>query len=309
MAKFPRPSIQPIVKPSDLKKAIVEQNKKLAESVKIKKEEIKSLKSEHKDAEKELYNIKADCEDAFSELKSVGKELSAVQDKLKTAENRLIKTYETESRAYSSTEVLKEVVSSLTSESQTLSSKVSELNVQKNACKGLSKTLASLKKDIERELSEIAKLKSSKSYYKKQTDTAAGKCNEMIKKSLEVKESLEASTESFKAELKVIDKKLSIARAQSGKDISALEESIVDKNLKLDEIDVMISKAENEYLSWEKKISVAKNNILEEEDKIKTVKKNFKEWQVGAVEEVARMKLKGRIENIDKAGLKDVLGR
>ena len=71
----------------------------------------------------------------------------------------------------------------------------------------------------------------------------------------------------------------------------------------------MISKAESEYLSLEKKISVAKNNVLEEEDKIETIKKSFKEWQVGAVEEVARMKLKGRIENIDKAGLKDVLSR
>ena len=71
----------------------------------------------------------------------------------------------------------------------------------------------------------------------------------------------------------------------------------------------MVSKAEKEYLSWEKKISVAKNNVLEEEDKIETINKNFENWQVSAVEEVARMKLKGRIENIDKAGLKDVLSR
>ena len=58
-------------------------------------------------------------------------------------------------------------------------------------------------------------------------------------------------------------------------------------------------------LSWEKKISVAKNNVLEEEDKIETVKKNFEGWQVSAVEEVARMKLKGRIENIDKSDFKN----
>tara|TARA_R110000824_G_scaffold106038_4_gene250623 strand:- start:9124 stop:10053 length:930 start_codon:yes stop_codon:yes gene_type:complete len=309
MAKFSRPTIQPIVKPSDLKKAIVEKNKKLGESVKILKDEIKSLKSEHKDAEKDLHNIKADCEETFGELKSVGDELFAVESKLKTAKGRFKETAEAESKAYSSTEVLKEVVSSLTSESKTLSAKVNQLNVQKNACKGLSKTVASFKKDIENSLSEIAELKTSKSRFKKQTDDAAKKCNEMIKKSHEVKESLETSTESLKAELKVIDKKLSIARVQCGKDISDLESSVVDKNLKLDEVDVMISKAESEYLSWEKKISVAKNNVMEEEDKIETVKNNFKEWQVGAVEEVARMKLKGRIENIDKAGLKDVLSR
>ena len=39
------------------------------------------------------------------------------------------------------------------------------------------------------------------------------------------------------------------------------------------------------------------------------IKDNFETWKVTAVEEVARMKLRGRIENIDKAGLKDVLGR
>ena len=129
----------------------------------------------------------------------------------------------------------------------------------------------------------------------------------MIKKHDEVKVSLQESTESFKAELKVIDKKLSIARVQCEKDISVLKDGVIDRNLKLDEVDVMISKAENEYLSWERKISVAKNNLLEEENRIETVKKNFKTWQVDAVEEGARMKLRGKIEKIDKAGLKDVI--
>ena len=131
----------------------------------------------------------------------------------------------------------------------------------------------------------------------------------MIKDKDTLEELLNKSSESFKAELKVIDKKLSISRIQCEKDISALNDCVIEKNLKLDEVDVMISKAESEYLDWEKKINVAKNNVLEEEDKIETIKKNFKDWQVSAVEEVARMKLKGRIENIDKAGLKDVLSR
>ena len=71
----------------------------------------------------------------------------------------------------------------------------------------------------------------------------------------------------------------------------------------------MISKAENEYLVLEKKISVAKNNVLEEEDRIETVKENFEEWKISAVEELARMKLRGKMKNIDEAGLKDVLSR
>jgi len=300
---------QPVVpfNPSDLKKSAVARNKKLAEANKDLEAKMKVLKADHKDAEKDLRLLKANCEDVFNELSSAGDDLTVANIKLKTAKDRFQETSEAESRAYSSTEVLKEVVSSLTSESSSLSAKVADLNMQKNASKSLAKTIASLKTDIEASLSEVAKLKSSKSRHKKQTDDAANSCNEMIKKNDEVKASLESSTESFKAELKVIDKKLSIARAQSGKDISQLEDSVVEKNLKLDEVDAMIIKAESEYLSWERKVSVAKNNVLEEEDRIEMVKKNFDIWKVDAVEEVARLKLRGKIEKIDKAGLKDVL--
>ena len=35
-------------------------------------------------------------------------------------------------------------------------------------------------------------------------------------------------------------------------------------------------------------------------------KKKFEGWTVKAMEDVAKLKLKGRLENIDKAGLKDI---
>ena len=73
MAKLSRPTTQPIVKPSDLKKAIVEKNKKLSESVNLLKQEIKSLKSDKKQAEKDLHSSRADCEAVFNELESAGK--------------------------------------------------------------------------------------------------------------------------------------------------------------------------------------------------------------------------------------------
>ena len=37
------------------------------------------------------------------------------------------------------------------------------------------------------------------------------------------------------------------------------------------------------------------------------VKGDFKDWKVQALDEVARKKMKGQIENIDKAGLGEVL--
>ena len=309
MAKFSRPTIQPLIKTSDLKKAIVKKNRKLGESVSILKQEIKSLKSEKKQAEKDLHSIQADCEDRFNELESVGEELSAVQKKSLSAKKNLDKRLVAEAISKGSCQKLELSVSNLQSKSDSLASKINYLHEQEEEYKALSKKLSTLNINVEYCTDDLAKLKASKSRFKKQTDDAAKKCNQMIKKHDDVKASLEEAGESFKAELKVIDKKLSISRTKYEEDISTLQGNVAEKNLKLDEVDMMISKAESEYLSWEKKISVAKNNVLEEEDKIEVIKKNFENWQVSAVEEVARMKLKGRIENIDKAGLKDVLSR
>ena len=284
MAKFPRPTIQSIVKPSDLKKAIVEQNKRLAESIKIKKQEIKSLESDKKQAEKDLCSARGDCEEVFNELKSAGKELAAVQESIPSAEAKLKGLLEASSETYSSSKKLKTDLSKLENKHKNLVSKINHLHKQEEEYKPLTQSLEMLNVDIECSTDKLSKLKTSKSRFKKQTDDAAEKCNQMLKKRDQIKVELNQATRSFEAELKIIE-----------------------KNLKLDEVDSMVSKAERKYLALEKKINVAKNNILEEEDRIETVKDNFKAWKISAVEELARMKLRGRMKTIDEAGLKDVL--
>ena len=43
------------------------------------------------------------------------------------------------------------------------------------------------------------------------------------------------------------------------------------------------------------------------QDDLNRARKRFSDWKLSAVDEVARMKNKGKLENIDKAGLRDVL--
>ena len=309
MAEFSRPTIQPLVKTSDLKKAIVEKNKRLGESVEILKQEIKSLDSAKKEAEKDLHSAKADCEDAFNELESAGKELAAVKKKSLSAKKKLDERLIAEAISIGNCRKLESSISKLQSKSTGLASKIAYFLEEEKKYKSLSLSLRALNINIERSTDDLAKLKTSKSQFKQQTDAVAKRCNEMIKKHDEVKASLEEAKESFKAELKVIDKKLAITRSQCAKDISAIQDNVIDKNLKLDEIDSMIIKAESKYLSWEKKISTAKSKLKEEKDNLVVAKKNFDSWQVTALDELARLKLKGRLENIDKAGLKDVFSR
>ena len=48
--------------------------------------------------------------------------------------------------------------------------------------------------------------------------------------------------------------------------------------------------------------------IDRENSEIAKIKERFKQWKIVQLEEQAKMKLKSRIEYIDKAGLKDILG-
>ena len=42
--------------------------------------------------------------------------------------------------------------------------------------------------------------------------------------------------------------------------------------------------------------------------KLSKVREDFKKFKIIALEDVAKMKLKGKLNTIDKAGLKDILG-
>ena len=86
-----------------------------------------------------------------------------------------------------------------------------------------------------------------------------------------------------------------------------MDEEINSKNKEIDKLNSIIEQAKDDYLKQEDKINVAKNNVFEEEARIDIVKENFEKWKISALEEVAKMKLKGKMESIDKAGLKEVL--
>jgi len=80
------------------------------------------------------------------------------------------------------------------------------------------------------------------------------------------------------------------------------EQSIDLKTLKS-----LVNKKEDEYIVWERKIENIQKSVQSEESRISKIKKNFEKWKINTLEEVARLKLKRKIENIDKAGLQEIL--
>ena len=65
-----------------------------------------------------------------------------------------------------------------------------------------------------------------------------------------------------------------------------------------------IVSVENRVNDAEERIEIA---IKQEQDKVSKIMGDFKDGKVDALDGVARMKMKGKIDNIDKAGLKEVL--
>ena len=298
-----------VLSKKDLKTAIVNKNEALKKANKNLQSDIKSLKAEKKQADKDLLTVRADCEDAFNEMDSAKTELSAINNHIESEKKSLDKIRSNKSKATYAIKKMEKTLLSNQEENDRLVSDIISLKNEKEEFSSLTSELKSIQMDIDSNKKELDKIKASKKRFKKQVDNCAKNCNEMLAKQKKIQDSLNDENAKYNAEMEVINKDLSISRSQCAKDKLALNESLAEKNIKLDETDSMIMKAEKEYIGLEKKIGIAKNNILEEESKIEDIKERFEAWKVSAVEEVARMKLRGRIENIDKAGLKDVLSR
>ena len=69
----------------------------------------------------------------------------------------------------------------------------------------------------------------------------------------------------------------------------------------------LVSSTEDKYVEWEQKIAKAKIIADKEVERNKNAKDQFKRWKLGVLEEVAKLKLKSKVDKIDKAGLSDIL--
>ena len=109
------------------------------------------------------------------------------------------------------------------------------------------------------------------------------------------------------AKIKVIQKDADEEKAKYDDACAKLKEMKQDKSLELKSVDSLVGKKEDEYIMWERKLEKIKESYESEQERISKIKGNFEKWKVNSLEEVARLKLKNKMENIDKAGLKEIL--
>ena len=107
-------------------------------------------------------------------------------------------------------------------------------------------------------------------------------------------------------------------KLENGQEMGRLDHAIADRMSELDNMDISIKRKAYELSTIQSRIGSVEERvndaeerieiaIKKEQDKVSKIKGDFKDWKVEALDGVARMKIKGKIENIDKAGLKEVL--
>ena len=89
--------------------------------------------------------------------------------------------------------------------------------------------------------------------------------------------------------------------------LSKAEKEKDEINEELQAIKNLCINTEDEYIKWEGKVNKAKSNVESEIKKKEIAVDNFKKWKIGVLEEVARLKLKSKVDRIDKAGLSEIL--
>ena len=69
----------------------------------------------------------------------------------------------------------------------------------------------------------------------------------------------------------------------------------------------LVGDTEDKYIKWEQKVVRMKSKADKEQDRIKKAKERYETWRISVLEEVARLKLKSKVDKIDKAGLSEIL--
>ena len=305
MAKIGKRKI--FISNKDLKQAVLKKNKALEarnktieSSLKDKEKELKSLEKEYNSKSKEYGKLVRDIEFQEDRMQKVNGGIYS-NERLLSEKLKLVSNAEKEYQE------CKEGVLRFEEEEKKLKDDIKALEFYKSKCEVSKTELAGIQTKKDNALDEldavndeislsIEKGKEKVAYYEDQYDDLeeqAKKHEDMVH---QFEQRLIETQELFKEE----DNKL--------KDLLAKSEKERDKaSQELQAIKNLCNNTEDEYIKWQIKIKKISEKADKEEERGKKAKEHFAKWKIGVREEVARLKLKNKVDNIDKAGLSDIL--
>ena len=286
-----------VIKANDRLKA---KNKALESSVKDKEKELKSLEKEYNSETKKLSSLSKDVQ--FQEER-VQKIKSGVfsNEKLLAEKLKEIDKAEKELCEYES------AVEKLEDKENKLLDSIVTLELYKSKCEESKTELASIHVKKDNLLDELDSINSNinvtieegkdkVAYFEDQYDDLEERAKKHEEMVYQFEQRLIETQDLFKDEdnkLKDLLAKSKVEKEQANNELQAI------KNL--------CNNSEDEYIKWEQKVAKAKGQADKEEERNKKAKEHFSKWKISVLEEVARLKLKSKVDKIDKAGLSDIL--
>ena len=286
-------------------------NKKLDQDISDKKESLASAGKEIVSSNKELKSLASEIESAKHDAVKVKAEASKERAKLSKLKKQVAEAIADEDKAQSS-------LNNLTKESALLDNSIAKMNSDLAIVSALKEEIKILKTDKKLESKELDKISSEAEGFKNELSQLKPESAKKKKAHKQLLAKLDAEAEVKQKELDTVDGEHVIKMAELNTQIRALKDSVEDKKQEDDVIQSIIKKRELDYIDIESKYKQAENALMftqeitnkeieREKSEVKKVKDQFKQWKMSVLEEVARMKLKNKIEKINKAGLAEIL--
>ena len=309
---------KPKVSKKDLKKSIVNANDRLRAANASMKLDIDSGKDKLKHIEQDYDSYRKALEDtkemqvfANNELEGTQLEIAEAQTTVKKALSKLAKLNEESNSLEKSNNDLEKKSDKLVKAIALLESRKDELVILTADIKQLREEAATGQETLELLAIELNDLEGGVESYISRKSAAESEFRAS-------KAKIGREKNNMLSEIADLKDKASKINLVSGVEMGRLDKAIADRMTELQDMDSLIQKKtfdlstiQSRIGSVEERVKDAEErieySIQREEDRVVKIKGDFKNWKVEALDEVARMKLKKKIENIDRAGLKDVL--
>jgi chromosome segregation ATPase len=307
MANISRKNNKLNISSKDLKKAIVDrnnnlkkQNDKISLIVTDKEKELKSLENEYSSESEKLGKLIRDVEFQEGRLQKAN---GAVYSNEKLLSEKLKKVGDAEKRVCE----CEDTVEKLKDKEKELLDKIAGLEFYKSKCVDSKNELAGIQVKKDSVLDELVSVKNDISkalvegkkkiaYYENQYDALEEKAKKHEDMVYQFEQRLIEAQDLFADEDNKLKDFLSKAEDERKKTQDELQ---AVKNL--------VGQSEDKYINWEQKVKKLSTKADKEEERIANAKKRYESWKIGVLEQVAKIKLKKKVENIDKAGLSEIL--
>jgi len=306
------------VSKSDIKKSIAKANDRLREANARMEDDIgagnanlKSLEDKCKQATKDLEDIK--------DLQVYAKnELEAIQSELNAAELGVQKALSSLEELSGENAILVENNNKLKEKEVILSKSVALLESKKAESKEINSELKAMKREQADGQETLSLLGSELSSLEAEVEAYASRKSAAKSEFVTFQGEIDRSKMIAEGELNELEDFNNKMNLANGQEMARLDHAIADRLSELKDMDEMKFHKEYELSSIKSKISSVENRVKDaeqrieysvkkEQERVNKIKGDFKSWKVDALDELARMKIRGKMENIETAGLKEVL--